>query len=137
MTRLIFALSILLVLVAVPAFAQAPNASLLRMQGSLSPGEVTPTPEMWFYEQYRRDYLDPRLAILQRAQFQSQQRQRRIAARKWFGLSNARPIANSDPFHGDYSPRWTSNDGHYPYRWSGSGQSWIVLRPQYYPTRTY
>ena len=64
--------------------------------------------EMWFYDQAARQYRDPKLAVRAKAEFRTEQRLRRIESMKWFGMSNARPQANSDPYHGDYSPRWVS-----------------------------
>lgn len=93
-----------------------------------SVGQVEPTPEMWFYEQYRQQYQDPQAVVREKAEFRAAQRQRRLAARRWFGLSNARPRANSDPFHGDYSARWTSNNGFYPSRWAGGSGGWVIPR---------
>ena len=96
---------------------------------SISPGELKATPEMWFYEQYMRQYQDPKMAVRANAEFQADQRQRRLAAMHWFGLSNSRPRACSDPMHGDYSPGWTSNNSTYPNRWDGIGPSWYIARP--------
>jgi len=94
-----------------------------------SVGQVDPTPEMWFYEQYQKQYDDPQRSVREKAEFRTVQRQRRLAARRWFGLSNARPQASSDPFNGgDYSARWTSNNGYYPSRWTAWGGGWIVPR---------
>lgn len=93
-----------------------------------SPGEVQATPEMWFYEQERKDSLDPDLAVRRAAEFRADQRMRRMEARKWFGLSNARPTAGVDMIHGDYSPGWSSNS-YYPFRWVGNGPTTIVVRP--------
>jgi hypothetical protein len=119
----------LTVLVAAPAMAQNTTAEDLGQSSRIiSPGEVTPTPEMWFYQQYQREYLDPKLAVRKKAEFRSQQRKRRLAAQRWFGYSPQRPLASSDPFHGDYSPRWTSNNAVYPFRWSGVGRPWIALQ---------
>jgi hypothetical protein len=110
--------------------------SPLAVYPRLSPGEVQATPEMWFYEQSLRQYQDPKLAVRQAAEFRAEQRQRRIESAKWFGLSNSRPRASSDPIHSDYSPHWTSNNGYYPSRWSGSGGvPTVVLRPD--GTRSY
>jgi hypothetical protein len=96
---------------------------------ALSPGEVQATPEMWFYEQAMREYLDPALAVRREAEARAQERHRRIESMRWFGMSNARPRAAVDPIHGDYSPYWTSNNTFYPYRWVGAGVPWIVVRP--------
>ena len=85
-------------------------------------GGLKATPSMWFYEQALRQYQDPKMAVRAKAEFRSRQRQHRIAAMKWFGFSNSRPRASSDPFHNDYSPGWVANPGYYPSRWNGVGQ---------------
>lgn len=103
----------------------------------LSPGEVKTTPEMWFYEQYMRQYQDPKMAVRANAEFQADQRRRRLASMQWFGMSNSRPRACSDPVHGDYSPGWTSNNTAYPYRWTGIGPTWYVARPEHETVVTY
>jgi hypothetical protein len=105
-------------------------ASPLAVYPHLSPGEVQAPPEMWFYEQSLRQSQDPKLAVRQAAEFRAEQRQRRIESAKWFGLSNLRPRASSDPIHSDYSPGWTSNNSYYPSRWNGSGgPPMVVVRP--------
>ncbi len=92
-----------------------------------SPGELKPTAEMWFYEQALHQYQDPKLAVRQAAEFRGQQRQQRLAAMQWYGLSNTRPRASSDPFHGDYAPGWASNNLYYPNRWTA--EPIFVVRP--------
>ena len=91
----------------------------------LSPGEVAATPEMWFYEQERLRYADPRQAVRAQAEYRAAQRSRRMAARKWYGFSNSRPIADTDPFHGGYSPRWVGNS--YSSHWIGGGTSVVIV----------
>ena len=114
-------------LLAVPVAADKPTHQELGT--SITPGVVQPTPEMWFYEQYRADYQNPEMAVRQKAEFRAMQRQNRVTARQWFGLSNSRPRAASDPYHGEYSPRWTSNNGHYTNRWTAWGpRTTIVTR---------
>lgn len=110
------------------AVAQEGRAAGEQAWNETSVGHVEPTAEMWFYEQYRQQYDDPRTIVRNKAEFKAEQRQRRLAARRWFGFSNIRPQANSDPFNGDYSPRWTSNNAYYPSRWGGWGGGWVVGR---------
>ncbi len=97
------------------------------VSAAISPGEVTPTPDMWFYQQYVHQYQDPKLAVRRKAEFQAEQRARRLAAMRWFGMSNSRPYAHSDPYHSDYSPRWTSNNYWYPSRWAGTGRPGVMV----------
>lgn len=88
---------------------------------------AAPTAEMWLYQQELLRREDPRTAVREKAEFRAAQRQRRIAARKWFGLSNARPVASPTPGYGDpWSPSWASNTWS-PYRWSGYGHTTTIL----------
>jgi len=105
------------------AMAQEPA----QVPSSISTGQITPTPEMWFYQQYMDQYQDPQMSVRRKAEFQAEQRARRLAALRWFGLSNSRPLAHSDPYHHDYSPRWVSNNYWYPMRWSGTGRPWVMV----------
>jgi len=114
--------------VAAPALAQAPAAGQLGLSTRITAGELTPTPEMWFYEQQLRESKDPKTAVRKKAEFKTEQRQKRMAALKWFGFSNQRPQAISDPLYNDYSPRWTSNHASFPNRWCGRGRPWIILQ---------
>jgi hypothetical protein len=129
MKRLSIALSILFVWAAVPALADKPLAQQLGPESGISPGEVRATPEMWFYEQYQREYQNPKMAVRRHAEYRAAQRQHRLAALKWFGFSNQRPQASPEPYHGDWSPAWCSNNVVYPYRWNGAGWPWIISRP--------
>ncbi|MFW5693174.1 MAG: hypothetical protein ACOCWL_03065 [Thermoguttaceae bacterium] len=113
-----------------PAMVRAEGMEPIRSETRIAVGELQPTPEMWFYEQYQQQYHDPAVAVRQKAEQRAAQRQNRLAAMRWFGLSNSRPQAGSDPFHGDYSPKWTSNNLHYPGRWTGRGAPLVVIRTE-------
>lgn len=93
----------------------------------LSTGVLNPTPQMWFYQEELRQYLDPRLAVRRNAEVRAAQRQARIAARKWYGMSNSRPYCSPDPFNGDYSPHWSNGSPNYPNRWSWTPRPWFVV----------
>jgi len=121
MKRLVIAFAVPLLLAAVVARAQRPGPAGLGIHSVVSPGELKATPEMWFYDQAMRQYKDPKMAVRANAEFRADQRMHRLASMKWFGFSNSRPTASSDPYHGDYSPGWTANSGYYPWRWSGVG----------------
>jgi hypothetical protein len=114
--------ALFLLLAATPLRAEKPVAIGLGSDTMVSPGEVKSTPEMWFYEQAMRQYKDPKTAVRAKADFRDEQRQRRLESMKWFGLSNSRPRASSDPFHNDYSPGWVACPGYYPSRWNGVKQ---------------
>ena len=123
----LFALGVMLT--AAPVLAQAPAEDDAQFTRTISVGEVTPTPEMWFYQQYRSQYEDPKVAVRQKAEERSSQRRGRIASRRWYGFSNIRPKAGTDVVHGDYSPSWSSGVSNYPFRWSGRGAASVVVRP--------
>jgi hypothetical protein len=130
MKWLSLAFSVGFVLVAMPVLAQDATEKTTPPGTTItSTGAVTPTPEMWFYEQYAQQYRDPKAAVRQKAEERTAQRQARMAARQWFGFSNLRPTAGADYVHGDYSPRWTSRDNLHPFRWSSQGVTAVVVRP--------
>jgi hypothetical protein len=82
---------------------------------------VTPstvTPEMWLYSQEMRRYDDPAQAVRRKAELRAAQRMQRVAAMKYFGMSNARPQAECIPMMGHYSPAWVGN-GQDRYDWAG------------------
>ncbi len=115
------------------AVAQEPiPARVDARRDGLSVGDVSPTPEMWFYAQEQKRYEDPKMAVRRNAEFDGAQRQARLNARRWFGYSNIRPTADPIPTMGDYSAHWTSN-GYMPEQWSGTtGTPTVVINP-YYP----
>jgi hypothetical protein len=123
MKRLVLALALPLLLAVGTANAERPTTPGLGIDSAVSPGELKATPEMWFYDQAMRQYKDPKMAVRARAEFRANQRQQRLESMRWFGFSNSRPRASSDPFNSDYSPGWTSNPGYYPWRWNGVAQA--------------
>jgi hypothetical protein len=127
MSRFVFALTVV-ALMASTAAAQDPNS----YPGSFSLGELTPTPEMWFYEQARRDYNNPQMMVRRRAEIAAAQRRDRIAARAWYGISLARPTANPTPIMSHYSPYWGGR-GLDPWAWSGV-RSTVILNTRRVPT---
>jgi hypothetical protein len=91
--------------------------------------ELAPTPSMWFYEQERLERDDPRNAVRAKAEYRSEQRNRRLAAMQWFGYSNARPTYAVTPFTSAApNPQWGSNSFE-PHVWRGTGPSAIVPLP--------
>lgn len=97
---------------------EKPRESNLRRDTVAAPGAtVSQTPEMWFYEQERSHWENPREAVRRKAESRSTQRSNRIASMRWYGMSNARPSANATPITSTYSPTWTSNNFD-PYRWN-------------------
>jgi hypothetical protein len=91
-------------------------------------GQMTPTPDMWLYQQALRRYSEPRAAVRRRAEFEADQRQARLAAQRWFGFSASRPTVNPTPFTGTYSPMWTSNSP-YAAEWRGVNPATTIVAP--------
>ena len=83
------------------------------------------TPEMWLYMQEYQRYQQPKEAVRRKAELRSAQRQRRLEAQRWFGVSNLRPLANPIPVFGSYSPAWTGHPSE-PYSWIGYGQPFVT-----------
>lgn len=104
------------------------------MRGSLSFSQMSPTPEMWFYDQALRQYNDPKQSVRRKAEFMADQRRRQLASMAWFGFSNSRPVVNPTPYTGTYSPMWVSNTMN-PSQWGGvAAQPVVVIRPLVAPT---
>jgi hypothetical protein len=85
------------------------------------------SPEMYFYLDQQRRHDDPKLSVRAKAEKRANERRQRIAARKWFGLSNARPLANPTPWFGTYSPMWSGSFWN-PFVWSGyQSPAYVIL----------
>jgi len=87
------------------------------------------TPEMYLYLHELKRYDDPKQAVRRKAELKTAQRNQRLAAQKWFGVSNARPMASAQPFMDLYSPRWIGN-GYNAFDWpaaSGYGGNVIIV----------
>jgi hypothetical protein len=91
------------------AAAQQPVRQHPAAQPELTPAVTTP--DMWYYSQEQRRHDDPQQAVRRKAEFVSQQRAARVAAMKWYGMSNSRPVASTTPSMGVYSPAWVGNGG--------------------------
>jgi len=76
-----------------------------------------PQEQSWNREQTASAKTDARAYIQQRAQVRAQQRQDRIAAMNWYGMSNSRPNAATTPFTSRYSSVWEMPGGR-PYSWT-------------------
>ncbi|MBN1853625.1 MAG: hypothetical protein JW829_12915 [Pirellulales bacterium] len=88
--------------------------------------EEPQTIEMWYYRQALERYDDPKNAVRRNAEFAGQQRRYRIAAMKWYGFSNSRPVASPTPILSMYGPAWQSNSLR-PYAWYSTGRPTVVI----------
>lgn len=121
--------------VGAPSFAQ--NKADSKAGIGISAGELAPTPEMWFYEQYQKQYAEPKTVVRQKAEFRAEERQRRIAALRWYGFSNQRPTANVDWVNADPAPHWASGNVYTPFRWNGPTMTVTLVKPAAPSSRTY
>ncbi len=107
--------------------AAAPAIDLRRDGLSSTRTTVATTPEMWFYEQERIRHDDPKASVRRKAEFRATQREHRLAALKWYGMSNSRPTTSTTPVMGTYSPTWVANSID-PFRWHTGISTNYVLR---------
>jgi len=125
-------LAVFLVAPAWPCAAQDQPVNLRRDQRAEATSPVmtglSPTPEMWFYEQERSRLEDPTQAVRRRAELRGQQRADRLAALKWYGIDNSRPTVSGTPWFGSYGPYWGSNT-YDPMRWRQPTVPFVVVRP--------
>ena len=123
-------MALLVVLMAMPAEAQKPaeSGSTLRFSGGITPGEVTATPEMWFYQEQMARRDSPKEAVRRKAELRTTQREARLAARRWYGVSLMRPTTSTAIMNGESAAVWTGGDPLYPYRWRGTSPVIVVNR---------
>jgi hypothetical protein len=161
MQKLVFAIVFSISLSSVPAWGQqatpnkkpltnTPTATTTAPSTAVAPPSVTQpttiytstdelkaTPEMWFYERTLKESKDPKNIVRAKAMFDSQQRANRLAAMRWFGLSNSRPRVSPDPVN-VYPPAWSSNMPLQGNRWQATGgQPYYVARPEIIEVRPY
>lgn len=83
--------------------------------------------ENWYdYDQPTSYRPEPRTIVQQKAQARAQQRQARLAAMHWYGMSNARPTAAATPFCSMYSPAWQMPGGR-PFAWYTANRPVYVI----------
>lgn len=74
----------------------------------------------WYQYDEPTEYRpDPRAIVQQKAMLRAERRQSRLAAMKWYGMSNLRPTAAATPFCSVYSPTWQMPGGR-PFAWYAS-----------------
>jgi hypothetical protein len=138
MKRIVFVIVALIAFAPIASFAQVPpvpvapsadktppmSSSSLHSGSSFELQPLQPTPEMWFYEQEQKRREDPNAMARARAERVGNERQARLAALRWYGISNSRPLTGTDPVHGVWAPHWTGN-GTNPdtWYWIGNGNA--------------
>jgi hypothetical protein len=117
-----------LALLASRGYAQKPAPPANDLRRDLTTSQPATTPEMWLYEQERSRYEDPKAAVRRKAELRAWQRAERLAAMKWYGQSNSRPVISATPHTDTYGAGWVSNTPN-PYEWRGGSASAVVVRP--------
>jgi hypothetical protein len=111
----------------VPAMSVSARANDRDDRSTVSPDAE----DSWYYQpatQPSTEYRpNPRAIIHQKAQANAQQRQSRMSAMNWYGMSNSRPTAAPTPFTSIYSPVWQA-PGVRPFVWYTSGRPTFVFR---------
>ena len=111
--------------------AAKPNPKAQVPDHPISMGPLTPTPEIWFYEQALRAYNDPKTAVRHKAEADAAARRDRIAAQSWYGMSKSRPTANPVPhMSGIYSPAFMGNS-RTPNYWTAPSSVVVVPHTTY------
>jgi hypothetical protein len=110
-----------------PVYPPTPIPSAAQTLPTTSPGEAQSTREARAHEQHLLQSQAQAEAIHRAAVARFEQRTRRLESQRWYGISNMRPSASTDPYNGDYSPGWVSNYLFYPYRWVSTGEPWTYV----------
>lgn len=109
-------------LIAAVAGAQEPGREVANAPAVADEAQnaaVAMSPEMDRYQQELQRWDDPQQAVRRAAEERAAQRRQRIAARKWYGVSNARPIVSHTPFMYWYAPRRAFYDNNFESSWRG------------------
>jgi len=125
------ALSLSICLLAVSASAQElggpkPVTPPIQLDLPLAVEDLPPTRN--YYRASKPEQPNPYSAVHAAAAERAKQREMRISARKWYGFSNARPVASHSPHTaGSYSPSWTAGSLE-PFDWAAFG--WGSVQPR-------
>jgi hypothetical protein len=107
---------------AYPADPFSPNATSLEDGNSAMATENADEWKETEEASYQKGDARVMSPVQRNAFVKAEQRRQRIAARKWFGLSNSRPVAAANPYFTPYSPSWVGSYWQ-PYFWYG-GTIW-------------
>jgi hypothetical protein len=127
MKKLSFAALFFVTILALPAWAETPDAKPPFSLTVRTPGETTAKVEAKSYQPYQQQCQDARALVQQRAEFRANQRLYRVTSMQWYGLSNSRPRVNPDLLDDDYAPQSVSNNPAYPQRWQASRTAVVVV----------
>jgi hypothetical protein len=122
MTRIPVVVALFVILAAASARSQEGEDVATEPKPESSPGiapetSEAPTPAARYYSRDRSRVDKPKSSSrFSRAEYEANQRVKRLEAMRWYGLSNARPVVSPTPWFGTYSPTWTSG-GVDPFRW--------------------
>jgi hypothetical protein len=96
------------------------------------PAAKTNTDETWEYHPTTPSAPiykpNPTAIVQQKSMIRAQQRQDRMAAQDWYGLSNSRPTQSPTPFFTSRSRFWWDKQNQRPYAWYESAQQPFNIR---------
>ncbi len=94
-----------------------------------SSGSPSLTPEMWFYQQERTRFEDPKAAVRRKAEYRAAQRESRMAALHWMGIDPSRPYIPATPYYTPpVRPYWSISYNPYTWRMLPGGMSGPSLK---------
>lgn len=108
------------------AAAQKPSTESRQASLERRRAAVQTAPEASSFDEHLARYRDPWTRVRENAEFRADNRRRRIAARQWYGISNARPMVNPTPWGAGYRDAWILNTGRV-YRWAALAQPTVVV----------
>lgn len=90
------------------------------------PQSTVTSDDGWYYDA-PPERPQKRTIIQEKAALRAEQRMARLAASRWYGISNSRPTASAMPFTTMYSHAWQMPGGR-PFAWYVSSRPVIILR---------
>jgi hypothetical protein len=123
----IFACGFRMILATLAAAAVASTAAAQQA----APVDAAPAPARAGTELYYRPAVEREPAFTvqqQKAMARASARMARLDAMRWYGFSNARPVATAMPYTTMYSPAWAMPGGR-PFAWYVSQRPIVVVTP--------
>jgi hypothetical protein len=125
MKRQIFCFGLLVV-----SLALADGIPAAQAQQFDAPPAAAPPADKEYYYGPTASQGEPKSIAQQKAEQRAQARMARLDAMRWYGFSQARPLATGIPFTSMYSPAWSQPGGR-PFAWY-TGNAQRVDRTRYY-----
>jgi hypothetical protein len=99
----------------------------LRAQTTELPPAATPEADQDWYYRPAPPRVEQKSIAQAKAEQRAEQRMARLAASRWYGISNGRPTASGMPFTTMYSHAWQQPGGR-PFAWHMSSRPVVVFQ---------